>query len=261
MNALSEREVREQLTAALERLDPPPPPLDELQGRAKRRTRIRWGGAGVLAVAAAAVVVAVLVVVIPGNAGRGRVQPETMPSRSSLVAYAHQHGGLRIAGPIAPDNVGPGDQLPEAVGAFTTKRAIIVVEYHQNGGWAEPGGARVTSLGAGRFVTSLTADHVISPYSFAVRIVGGDVSYFGAEIRYDVKRQAWVPARFGKCGPGDCYPGTTVAYGHPDNDGFTSVQNNCTPYCAAGQQYRIQWAWRSRAAKFVAVRETPIYPR
>jgi hypothetical protein len=252
MIALSEREVRDQLASALEQLDPPPPPLDELRSRAKRRTnRFRWGSAGVLAVAAAAVV-AVLVVVIPNDGGSTPVQVATAPTRASLTDYASAHGGAHVTGPLHGL-----DPTAGYFGAYSTKRAIVVVRY-AGSTWSQDGAA-ITALGRGTFVQRIGAGPAtnLARPSFAVRIIGGDVSYFGGVLVHPDASANWFAAKFGTCGHHKlCYPGTTEPYGHPDKGGFVSVHNTCTPNCAEGNDYRVRWHWSGK--QFVAVSETPV---
>jgi hypothetical protein len=89
--------------------------------------------------------------------------------------------------------------------------------------------------------------------SFAVRTIGGDVSYFGGVLVDD--GGMWTAARFAKCPDHKtlscAYPGTTQPYGHLAHGAFVSVSNDCTPNCAAGTDYRITWRWKASERKFV----------
>lgn len=250
MNDFHEAQVREQLARAVRGIDPVAPQLDTLRSRAVRRKRTRRTVGGVMAVAvagAAAAIVATVVAAAPG--GNGQVQVASSPTHQSLVRFAKSHGGLRVAGPFAGK--------PGWYGAFTTRRAIVVADYvdHQ---WRQDGAA-VTSLGKGRFVTRLglgpRLGSAATTPSIAVRVIGGDVSYFGSVLRRDVN--GWRTANFGRCGHhGLCFtPSNSEPYGHTVSGGFVSINNNCTPNCAAGTEYRVTWRWSVGARKFVAISE------
>lgn len=249
MSKFDEEEIRAHLQRAVAPLDPVAPPLDLLRERAVklRRFRISAGG-GLVAVAAAAVTVAVLVVPASGSQG---IKPATAPSRDSLTSYASAHGGKHVAGPVADGS--------HYVGAYATKRAIVVVRYAA-GSW-HADGTPITQYGPGRFVQRLDDGGGVIPghASFAVRYTGGDVSYFGG-VFYD-NNGTWTPARFAKCSNKKlscAYAGNEQPYGHIVNGTFVSVSNDCTPYCAAGTDYRITWRWSAATHRFVAVSERAI---
>jgi hypothetical protein len=247
MTRLDEAQMREVLERAVAPLDPVAPPLDLLKERAVklRRFRISAGG-GLLAAAAAAVTVAV--VVLPAS-GAQRVKVTSPPPRSSLTSYASAHGGKHVAGPELDGS--------HYVGAYATKQAIVVVRY-ASGRW-HPEGKPITTYGPGQFVQRLQdGGGVIRAHaSFALRYTGGDVSYFGGVIYDD--HGTWTDAKFGTCGHHKlCYPGNEEPYGHVAAAHFVSVNNNCTPNCAAGTQYRVVWQWDATRSRFLAVSETPI---
>lgn len=250
MNAVDETQVRDQLERAVNVLDPVPPPLDLLRSRAARRRRTRRTVGGVMALAVAGAVAAIVVAVVtvaPG--GTGRLQVASPPTHESLVRFAKSHSGLKVAGPF--------EGKPGWYGAYTTKRAIVVAAY-AGGRWHQDGPV-VTSLGKGRFVTGLgpgprLGASATTP-SITVRVIGGDVSYFGSVLRRADGR--WRAARFGTCGHDRlCYPSSSEPYGHLTAAGFVSVNNDCTPNCAAGTEYRVTWKWRPVLGKFAAVSES-----
>jgi hypothetical protein len=246
MNSNNEKEIRELLERAVAPIDPVAPPLDALRARAVklRRFRISVGG-GLLAAAAAAITVAV--VVVPAN-GTGNVHVATAPSQASLASYASAHGGKHVAGPELDGTT--------YVGAYATKKAIVVVRY-ASGAW-HADGKPVTKYGPGQYVMSLGKGGAVVPGtgSFAVRTIGGDVSYFGG-VLYDAKG-TWTAAKFGTCGHDKlCYPSTTEPYGHIALGKFRSVSNVCNP-CSAGHEYRIIWKWDAGSSKFEAASVVPL---
>jgi hypothetical protein len=249
MNAVDETSVRDQLEQALSVLDPAPPQLDTLRARAGRRRRTRRVFGGFLVVATAGVAVAVIAAVVTvAPAGRDKIQVAAPPTRDSLVRFATANGALKIAGPFGGN--------PGWYGVFSTKHAIVVANYV--GQQWRPDGPAVTSLGPGRFVTRLSQGPALGSAetpSIAVRTVGGDVTYFGSVLRRGTHR--WLPSNFGPCAHHKlCYsPSNSEPYGHPAGDGFVSTSNNCTPYCAAGTNYRITWRWSAPKQKFAAVSE------
>lgn len=252
MNAF-EMSVREQLERAVRLLDPVAPALDTVRARAGRRKRTRRAAGGFMVVGVAGAVAAIFATVIAGApAGKARVQIASPPTHESLVHFAKAHGGLKIAGPFAGQ--------PGWYGAFSTKRAIVVADYVA-AHWQTDGPA-VTSLGKGQFVTRLgegprLGDSATTP-SIAVRMVGGDVTYFGSVLRRGADR--WLTATFGPCGHhGLCYaPSNSEPYGHPAGTGFVSINNTCRPNCAAGTEYRVIWRWSPPKRKFVAASEQPL---
>jgi hypothetical protein len=257
MNTLDESEVRKQLERAVDQLEPVAPPLEMLRARAVRRRRSRRtaGSLMVLAVAgaAAAIVVAVAVLAPSGNdrlqVAAGSVA--TAPTHASLVRFAKAHGGKHVAGPFTGASA--------SYGVFSTKQAIVVADYDGTQ-WHQDGPA-VTALGKGQFVTRLglgpqLGAHPSTP-SIYVRMIGGDVSYFGSVLRRTGGQ--WRAAKFGACGHNRlCYPSNSEPYGHVTAGGFVSVSNNCTPNCAAGTDYRVTWAWNPAKQKFDAASEVAI---
>lgn len=206
-----------------------------------RRFRISVAG-GLTAVAAAAITVAVVVVPASGSQG---VNAAAAPTQASLSSYASSHGGKHVAGPVLDGS--------HYVGAFATKQAIVVVRY-ASGRW-HADGAPVTKFGPGRFVRRLSDGGGVVPghASFAVRIVGGDVSYFGG-VLYDAGG-TWKGAMFAKCAGHKnlscAYAGDSEPYGHVVRGSFQSTHNNCTPNCAAGKNYVVTWKWNAARTRFV----------
>ncbi|HVW81939.1 MAG TPA: hypothetical protein VHB69_13460 [Mycobacteriales bacterium] len=245
MNDLTEKEIRERLERAVAPIDPAAPPLDVLRERAVklRRFRISVGG-GLLAAAAAAVSVAV--VVVPAN-GSSSVHVSSAPSQASLMSYATAHGGTHASPPVL-DGGG-------YVGAYSTKQAIQVVRY-RGGSW-QPDGQPITKYGPAMKLSD-AGDVVPGHAAFAVRTIGGDVSYFGG-VLYDAGG-TWTPAHFATCPAHKAlscaYPGVSQPYGHVADGHFESVSNNCKPYCAAGTNYVITWRWNSTKARFAVARIT-----
>lgn len=241
MNTIDERAIRDQLERAVAPLDPVAPPLDALRERAARRRRLHYSlGAGV-AVAAAAIV-AVVLVVVPGG-GSSKVVVGTAPSTDSLKAYAAAHHGKHVAGPIES---GSG-----FFGAFAVKRGIQVVHYVA-GEW-QSDGAVVTKYGPGRWVMKIADAGAIIPGhpAFVERYQGGDVSYFGGVLSN--VGGSWQAVRFAKCKQKELsctYAGTSQPYGHIQGGRFVSIHNDCTPYCAAGTEYRVTWRWDAAAHHF-----------
>jgi hypothetical protein len=249
MKRLDESQLRDLFERAVAPLDPVAPPLDLLRERAVklRRFRISAGGA-VLAAAAAAVTVAV--VVVPANGTQG-IRVSSAPSRTSLTTYASAHGGKHVAGPVKDGT--------HYVGAYATKQAIVVVRY-ASGSW-HADGRPITTYGPGKFVQRLADGGAVIPgdASFAMRYIGGDVSYYGG-VFYD-DHGTWVVAQFGRCSNKNTschYAGDTEPYGHVAHDRFVSIHNDCKPYCAAGTDYRVVWHWVAGKRHFAAVSETPI---
>jgi hypothetical protein len=245
MTTFNEQEIRERLELAVAPIDPLAPPLDVLRARAVklRRFRISVGG-GLLAAAAAAVTVAV--VVVPAN-GSSSVQVASTPSTASLTSYAATQDGKHVTGPVLDGN--------QYVGAFATKKAIVVVRY-ASGAW-HADGKPVTKYGPGRYVRKLQDGGSVIPgaTSFVVHTIGGDVSYFGG-VLYDAKG-TWTAAKFATCGHQKlCAAGDEEPYGHLAAGNFTSVSNDCLPYCAAGTNYRITWLWSGSAQRFQAVKDS-----
>jgi hypothetical protein len=256
MNAIDERDIRAQLDRAVAAIEPVAPPLDGLRARAGRRRRIRQGGAGFMAVAAVAAIVLIAVVVLPGGGGKQTLKTATAPSRASFVAFADARGGLKIVGPFEESN--------GFYGAFTTKAGIAIATYRAHH-WTQSGPV-VTSLGSGRYVNLLrfapalpaagSRDPTPSVY---LREIGGDVSYFGSFLRKVGNR--WTTARFGSCGHHHlcARAGNGEPYLHHGSaPGLVSIQNNCTPDCAAGTDYRVSWDWNPSQQQFDAVKVTKL---
>jgi hypothetical protein len=242
MTATPQKEIRELLVRAVAPIDPVAPPLDDIRERAVklRRFRISAGG-GLLAAAAAAVTVAV--VVVPAS-GSSAAHVAAAPSQASLTSYASAHGGKHVAGPILDGS--------HYVGAFATKKAIVVVKFGA-GSW-HADGKPVTKYGGGHLIRKIADAGSVVPgaASFVVHTLGGDVSYFGG-VLYDANG-TWTSARFAKC-PGHpnlscAHSGDEQPYGHVVNGSFVSIHNNCEPNCAAGTNYAITWTWRSATHRF-----------
>jgi hypothetical protein len=241
MNEMTEKEIRERLERAVAPIDPVAPALDVLRERAVklRRFRISVGG-GLLAAAAAAVTVAV--VVVPAN-GSSSVHVAAAPSQSSLTKYAADHGGKHASAPVVDGS--------HYVGAYSTKNGIQVVSFG-NGAWRADG-SEITKYGPA--IKLGDASGVIPGHAaFAVRTIGGDVSYFGG-VLYDANG-TWTPAHFAKCPAHKAlscaYAGNEQPYGHIVGGEFYSVSNNCLPNCAAGTDYSITWRWNPAKKQFAA---------
>jgi hypothetical protein len=239
VNENNQKEIRELLERAVAPIDPVGPPLDALRARAVklRRFRISVGG-GLLAAAAAAVSVAV--VVVPAN-GSSRVHVAATPSQASLTKYASDHGGKHVSAPVVDGN--------HYVGAYSTKNGIQVVSF-AGGAWKADGG-EITKYGPA--IRLADASDVIPGHAaFAVRTIGGDVSYFGG-VLYDANG-TWTPAHFAKCPTHKAlscaYAGDSEPYGHIAQGKFVSVSNNCLPNCAAGTDYSITWRWNADKKRF-----------
>lgn len=250
MNPADETAIREQLDSALSVINSVAPPLDAVLSRATRRKRTRRIAGGFMAVAATGAAVAIVATVVSAAPTHdATVKVGAAPSHASLVAFAKAHGAKKIAGPFRGTS--------GSYGTFTTKRAIVVAHY--DGTQWQQDGAPVTKLGPGRFVMKLSkgpqlGNNVSSP-SFAVRVVGGDVSYFGSVLYRDAN--GWRPANFGTCGHHKlCYsPSNSEPYGHVKGGQFVSINNDCTPNCAAGTEFHVFWKWNAAKAEFVAGHE------
>jgi hypothetical protein len=239
MNEMTEKEIRERLERAVAPIDPVAPALDDLRERAVklRRYRISVGG-GLLAAAAAAVTVAV--VVVPAS-GSSSVHVAAAPTQSSLTKYATAHGGKHVSPPVV-DGTG-------YVGVYSTKQAIQVVRY-TGGAWRLDGKPLTKD---GPAIKLGDAGDVIPGHAgFTVHFRGGDVSYFGA-VLYDLNG-TWTWAHFAKCAGHKAlscaYPGTSQPYGHIVAGRFVSISNNCTPNCAAGTDYLLEWQWNAAKKQF-----------
>jgi hypothetical protein len=240
VNSIDERGIRDQLERAVAPLDPVAPALDVLRRRGAHRRRMHVTfGAGMATVAAAVVAL----VLVPNGGSKKQVGITTRPARESLAAYAAAHHGKHVAGPV--------DSRSGYYGAFTVKRGIQVVHY-VNGAW-RPDGPMVVGAGEGRFVVKLSSGNAVIPGepSFELHTLGGDVSYYGGVLRDYGAR--WERARFGTCGHHKlCYAALMEPYGHIVNGEFVSMQNDCTPNCAAGHMYRVTWRWNSSSDRFEA---------
>lgn len=249
MNQLSADEVRQRLQSALEEITPRERPLPELRQAAGRRKRQRWFLAGGLGAALAGAAAAVLVTLFVGSTNSKATLPPTATSSSPppLAAYAHENGGKRVAGPVK-------DASGE-YGAYTTKKQIIVVQA-VDGQWQQDGKALHNPGFLSGFRVGPTIDSAGA--TFLLKTTGADISYAGMVIlRLD---DSWHFARFGKCGAGQCYPGNSEPYlrvGGPAD--LISINNDCTPYCAAGTTYRVAWSWDPEQQKFFAVSVTKLH--
>jgi hypothetical protein len=250
VNAIDEQAIREQLESAVAPLDPDAPPLELLRTRAVRRRRLRYSiGAGLTAAAAA--IVAVVLVVVPGDGSKQQVSVDRAPSADSLAAFAATQHGKHVAGPI--------ESTSGFYGAFAVKKGVEVVRY-VDGAW-QADGAVITDYGPGRWVVSLSGAGSVVPGvpSFVMRYRGGDVSYFGGVVA--LADGVWRAAEFATCSNRElsCWnPGTEQPYGHVVNGRFVSIHNDCTPYCAAGTDYRVTWKWYRAAGRFTVFSEHAI---
>jgi hypothetical protein len=109
-----------------------------------------------------------------------------------------------------------------------------------------------------RFTPTLPGANGTGAPTVYVRVIGGDITYAGWFLRQ--VGQHWDPARFGTCGHhGLCYPhANSEPYLHQTRTGLVSVSNNCSPDCAAGTDFRIQWVWNPTREIFVAVKVTKL---
>ena len=248
MNQLDEKEIRERLDRAVAPIDPIAPPLDSLRQRAVKLRRVRVSaGGGLLAAAAAAVTAAVIVAPAHGSSTLNAAAP----SRASLTTFAAAQHGKHITGPIVDGS--------HYAGAFTTKKAIVVAEY-RSAGWHTV--RTFTSYGDGQYVLKLSDGGSVIPghASFALRTVGGDVSYFGGVV-YDANG-SWRGAHFAKCAGhpnlGCAYAGGEQPYGHVVNGRFVAIYDNCTPNCAEGTDYRVTWRWDEPQHRFTVAKVTAL---
>lgn len=255
MTAVDETSIRDQLTRAVDILDPAPPPLAELQARAAKRRRTFRLTAGFSAVALAGACAAVVAVVITtGSGGTTTVTPAAAPSASSLANFAAANGALGTA-----DEHKITDPLHGSAGyfgAFIVKRGVSLAAW--DGSAWHIDGATITKFGKGKWILRVApgpalGDAATTP-SVYVRGIGGSVSYFGFVLRREAA--GWHTTSFGSCGHHKlCYtPSDSEPYGRPGNDGFVSVNNSCTPDCAAGNEWRVDWRWNAEKDEFVAVR-------
>ena len=255
MNATDETSIRAQLARAVEVLDPAAPPLAALQLRAaKRRRRFRLGtGFGAVALAGACAAV-VAVVITAGSGGTAKVTPASAPSTSSLADFAAANGAI---GTVAEHKItGPLQGTSGYYGAFIVKQGVSLVAW--NGSAWHLDGATIKKFGAGKWILRVApgpslGDAATTP-SVYVRGLGGSVSYFGFVLQRGTA--GWHTTSFGGCGHHQlCYtPSDSEPYGRPGNAGFVSVNNSCTPDCAAGNEWRVSWRWDAAKDKFVAVR-------
>jgi hypothetical protein len=256
MTVAYERDIRAQLERAVEIIEPVAPPLDVLRSRATKRTRARRTGVGVVAVAAVVVIVLIAVLVLPGSGGRETLQPAKAPTRASLQSYATSHGALKHI--IGPYNASPG-----FYGAYATKAGIQVVTYHRNR-WARFAPVD-TDLGNGRSISLMNFDRSFQMArstdrapSLYVRTIGADVSYYGFVI-YFIDGD-WYDGTFMCPHNVLCRPGTAgMPYFHRTPSGvLTSVINDCSPSCAAGSDYRLNWNWLPKVGVFKATKVTKL---
>ena len=256
MNALDEAGIRAELHQALDVLDPLPPPFAAVMARGRRRRRTRLVVGGLVVAAAAAVTVVAVVVVAPGG-GSQTVRTASPPP--PLRPYARDNGGVPVK--HSPDSLdwvaGPVKTATGSYGAFVTKRDLVVVKVVK-GEWQTE--AKV-ALGEGPPSSRLGLQ--VGPTlpsgipTFVSRGEGGDVSYFGA-VAADLGGK-WRYAGFGSCGKGGCVNNANAAsYLRMTGRGLVSEQNNCSPYCAAGTEYRVRWQWDAAKQRFEAVAVTPV---
>jgi hypothetical protein len=245
MTSLDDTNVRDELTRALEMFDPAPPPLAALLARAASRRRRRRVTTGFSVVALPAAVAAIVIAAVAINPGSTAQVKTAAPTRHSLVQYAKAHGGKVIGGPFAGTST--------SYGAFATKKGIAVADY--TGTRWQMDGPAITSITPAGGVLKIARGPVLTASaptpSIWVKIEGGDVSYFGVVLHH--LGGQWRLAKFGSCGHHNlCYGVTNEqAYGHPvGGRDFVSVQNNCTPNCAAGAEYRIHWQWKLSHGRF-----------
>ena len=243
-STLSANEVRQRLQSALEEITPLERPVPELRHAVGRRKRQRWFLAGGLGSALAGAAAAVVVTLVVGSNTTARLPISKSPTPPPLATYAHEHGGKRVAGPV---NDASGEY-----GAYTTKKQIVVVKA-VDGQWQQDG----KPLHNPGFLSGFRVGPTINSAgaTFLLKTVGGDVSYFGmVVIRLD---NGWHFARFGKCGAGQCYPGNSEPYLRAGGSADVfSINNDCTPYCAAGTMYRVAWSWDPEQQKFFAASVT-----
>jgi hypothetical protein len=257
MTMMDESEIREQLERAVDVIEPVAPPLDALRSRARRLGRMRRTGWGTLAVAAVAVIVLIVVVVVPGGGNKQTLQPAKAPTHASLVSFASDNHALKqIAGPYQGED-------GSYYGSFATKTGIVLATYH--GAKWHQSGPTIMKLGAGRWIMRLAfwpgLGRAATP-SVYVRVMGGDITYAGSILRRVAG--SWRTAAFGRCGMhgsaygGLCPSGDSEPYLHRAAQGLVSVNNNCTPSCAAGNQYRVRWVWNATLQRFVATKVTKV---
>lgn len=253
MNALDETEVREQLKQALDVLDPTPPPYGAIAARAtKRRRRLRISaGLGGVALAGACALVGVAIVGL-GSGGNATITASAGPSGQSLQDFATAHGALS-GGRFGRQIGGPYETSGGFYGAFTVKHGAQIARW--DGSAWQLDGATITKQGPGQFIerfgdgpalgTSLTP-------TIYERGMGGDVSYFGTILARTP--DGWKGAKFGACGHHKlCYPSDAEPYGHLVGNDVRSVNNDCTPDCASGTEYRITWRWDMTTGRYDAV--------
>lgn len=254
MNAVAEAKIREQLSQAVDVIDPVGPPIAAIRSRAakRRRTFRLTGGLGAVALVGACAVVAA-VVITASSGGTAELTPAAAPSTKSLTDFAVASGaidsrfGRQVAGPLQGS--------AGYFGAFTVKKGVNLAAW--DGAAWHLDGSPVTKLGAGRFIMRLAQgpalDSAGTTPSVYVRGMGGDIAYFGSVLQRGAA--GWHAVTFGGCGHHRlCYPGAdAVAYGHPTAGGFVSINNTCRPDCASGTEYRVSWRWSTAKDRFVSV--------
>lgn len=255
MTPVDETSIRDQLARAVDILDPAAPPLAELESRAaKRRRTFRLAtGFGAVALAGACAAVVAVVVITAGSGGTAKVTPAAAPSASSLADFAAANGALgtadqhKITGPL-PGTSG-------YYGAFIVRQGVSLAAW--DGSAWQLDGATITKFGKGKWILRVAPGPALGDASTTpsvyVRGLGGSVSYFGFVLRRGTA--AWHTTSFGGCGHHKlCYtPSDSEPYGRPGNTGFVSVNNSCTPDCAAGNEWRVDWRWDVAKDEFVAV--------
>ena len=256
MSVLDEAAIRSELHQAVDVLDPVPPPFAAVlqRGRRRRRARLLVGGIGLVTAVAAAVVA--VVVIAPGG-GTQKVSTATPPP--PLRSYARANGGT----PVKPSQfslpwlVGPITTATGRYGAFVTKRDLVVVRLVHNQWQTQASvplgeGPPMFRLGVQRGPTLPSGIP-----TFIARGEGGDVSYFGS-VAADLGG-TWSYARFGGCGTAGCGSDVNSAsYLRMKRGALVSEQNDCTPDCAAGTEYRIRWQWDPAKQRFEAASVIPV---
>jgi hypothetical protein len=256
MNALDEAGIRSELHEAVDGFDPLPPPFAAVMERGRRRRRTRYVLGGLAVAAAGAVAVVAVVVLVPGG-GTQTVTSATPPP--PLRPYARDNGGVPVK--HMKDSLdwvaGPVKTATGRYGAFVTRRDLVLVEVVK-GEWQTL--ARVPlDEGPASYRLGVQPGPTLPSGipTFISRGEGGDVSYFGA-VAADLGGR-WQYAHFGSCGKGECGNNTSAAsYLRMTGAGLVSEQNDCSPYCAAGTEYRIRWQWDVSKQRFDAATVTPI---
>jgi hypothetical protein len=256
MSALDETTIRTELHQAVDVLDPLPPPFGAVLARGRRRRRTRWV-LGLVALAATAGIAVVAVIVILPVGGGQTVTPAVQPP--PLRPYARHNGGVPVKkSTFALDWVaGPVTTSTGRYGGFVTAKTLVTVKL-VHGQWHTE-----STLALNEGPPSFRLGLQVGPTlpggipSFITRGKGGDVSYFGA-VGTEIAGR-WTYAHFGRCGKAGCGANTNaVSYLRMTGAGLISEQNDCTPDCASGTEYRIRWTWNATKAKFETASVTPL---